>query len=88
MLLFITARDERIFMVLEEQSSKLDSLSTKVNTILRHLSMQVEDQTVLEDIHFPVREMAELEALDTKLTDLNYEKKVVSYINTSYVNWW
>lgn len=71
-------------MVLEELRSLLHGLSAKVNTLLRHHSMQVEDHAIPEGINFPLKEMTEIEALETKLRELDNEKKVVSYMNSFF----
>lgn len=84
----ITARDARIFMVLEDLRVILHSHSTKLNTLLRHHSVQEQDQAVPEGIHFPVKEMKEMDALETKLMDPDLEKKVVSYVNSYYLCYW
>ena len=81
----ITARDARIFMVMEELHSILHSHSTKLNTLLRHHSVKEQEQALPEGIHFPVKEMKELDALETKLMDPDLEKKVVSYVNSFYL---
>lgn len=77
----ITARDARLFMVLEELRTMLHSLTTKVNTILRHHSVQEQDQALPDGIHFPLKEIKDIDALETKLMDPDLEKKVVSYVN-------
>lgn len=80
----ITGRDARIFMVLAELRAVLHSNSTKLNTLLRHHSVQEQDQSLPEGIHFPVKEIKEIDALETKLMDPDLEKKVVSYLNSYY----
>lgn len=74
----VNARDARIFMVLEELRAILHSHSTKLNTLLRHHSVQEQDQAVPEGIHFPVKDMNEMEALESKLMDPDLEKKVIA----------
>ncbi|XP_045133478.1 uncharacterized protein LOC123517461 isoform X2 [Portunus trituberculatus] len=65
-------------MALEELRTILHSHSTKLNTILRHHSVQEQDQAVPEGIQFPVKEIQDMDALETKLMDPDLEKKVIA----------
>ena len=72
-------------MVLEELRTILHSHSAKLNTLLRQDSVQEQDQALPEGVHFPLKEVKEMDALETKLMDRNLERKVVSYMNNYYL---
>lgn len=85
-------RDARIFTVLEEIRSMVQSLAFKVDRLLKHQVVQQVEENFPEDVHLPLKESDEVDALERVLQDPEKERKIVSFLmyafSMYYVRWW
>lgn len=62
----------------------LQENTRKLNSLLRLASSHEMPNDTLEGIHFPLKEVGDVHALEVKLQDPEQEKKVVSYANNVF----
>ena len=79
--MYISVRDDRVFLILEELRSDVKTLKCMVGSMMRRQTTDAEDTRVLpENIVFPITRIADLQLLERKLSDVETYKTPI-YIN-------
>lgn len=77
---YVSARDARLFTVLEELRSDLSEVKGMIKSLQRRVAHGDVDNTasVLQELQLPMKEYHSVDALEEKLEDKSYEQSVVS----------